>query len=376
MLMFIILIKNKVNDMKVIEYLNEHGVDKLSEEFAIKIREYPEDGIMILNYNMIDSPKVHPIVRECRSLILEDKPPFNVVSRSFNRFFNYGECPNTDDFVFNETVFFEKVDGSIINVYWWNNQWNVSTKSMAQGEAETPLGHKFKDIFCGVFDLDSIPVEFRDRTLIFEMVSPRTRVVKPYPSDDVYLIGARRRVDGHDYHWHSLKAMADTIGVQMPEIHFLDSYNDINHLISNLEAFDEGFIGVNYNEDGVHRIKFKNPSHLAIAHLRGDGVISKKRLALLVLEQDQEEYLQYFPEDRCWFQPYIDAFNVMMEDIKLTYDNVKDIVDQKEYALAVKDKICQGVLFKLRTGIDINTIFDNFSDNYKIKLIEGYVNGK
>ena len=47
--------------LEVQKFLLNNSPEKLVEDFAIKINDYPEDGIMMLNYNMIDSPKTHPI---------------------------------------------------------------------------------------------------------------------------------------------------------------------------------------------------------------------------------------------------------------------------------------------------------------------------
>ena len=78
---------NKVIIMKTIEYIKKNGIESLKSEFGINVKEY--DDLFVLNYDQIESPKTHPIVQECRSLILDKQ--FNVVSRSFDRFFNFGE---------------------------------------------------------------------------------------------------------------------------------------------------------------------------------------------------------------------------------------------------------------------------------------------
>ena len=56
--------------MHVIKYLKEHGISKLQEELSIKVRNY-DNGLMVLNYHQLNSPSSHPIVKECRSLILD-----------------------------------------------------------------------------------------------------------------------------------------------------------------------------------------------------------------------------------------------------------------------------------------------------------------
>lgn len=83
--------------MQVQTYLKEKAtqlgssklaIEELTKEFAIKVRQYDE-GLLVLNYDQIESPKSHPIVMECRALILDTD--FNVVSRAFDRFFNIHE---------------------------------------------------------------------------------------------------------------------------------------------------------------------------------------------------------------------------------------------------------------------------------------------
>ena len=73
--------------LEVQKYLKEKGVEALKQEFSIIVKEAGD--LLVLNYNQIESPKTHPIVIECRSLILDKQ--YNVVSRSFDRFFNLQE---------------------------------------------------------------------------------------------------------------------------------------------------------------------------------------------------------------------------------------------------------------------------------------------
>jgi len=85
----------------------------LTEQYGIKVRKYPEDNLVLLDYDQIESPKTHPIVVECRSLILA-MDTLEVVSRKFDRFFNLGEAPELyQDFDFDRAVVMEKADGCL-----------------------------------------------------------------------------------------------------------------------------------------------------------------------------------------------------------------------------------------------------------------------
>lgn len=78
--------------MKTLEFIKEHGLSALTEKLGIAVKPFitpSGDTLYLLDYNQIDSPKTDPIVCECRSLIIDSD--YNVVSRSFDRFFNYSE---------------------------------------------------------------------------------------------------------------------------------------------------------------------------------------------------------------------------------------------------------------------------------------------
>ena len=117
--------------MDVVDYLKMHSLEKLKNEFGIIVKEYPD--LYVLNYDQIESPKTHPIVQECRGLILDKN--YNIVSRSFDRFFNYGENNTGENCNFSKCKIFEKLDGSLINVYYYNENWNVSTRGTAYAES-------------------------------------------------------------------------------------------------------------------------------------------------------------------------------------------------------------------------------------------------
>ena len=76
--------------MEVIKFLKANGnnFQKLTDVYGIKVKDYPEQKLVVLNYDQINSPKMEPIVQECRGLILDYA--LNVVCRPFDRFFNYG----------------------------------------------------------------------------------------------------------------------------------------------------------------------------------------------------------------------------------------------------------------------------------------------
>ena len=365
--------------LEVQKFLENKPLSALTEECGIVVTEYAE--YVVLNYSMFDSPKRHPTVEECRALILQ-KGSWKVLARSFDRFFNYGECPDKDsEFNLANAVVWEKIDGSLCLV-WWNptyGQWEASTRKMAYAEGSTCLGNAFKDVIMkalGGRDLDEM-FEGMDKqvTYIFEVVSPETRVTKPYKDYDIYLLGTRNIVTGDEglgsNYISELMAIKTKLDVRTPKIYSFKNVTEIVAFAKQMDAFDEGFVCTCITPSGsFSRIKIKNPAHVAISHLRENGGMSSKNIAIISWGGDQEEYLKYFPEDMEFFEPYIDAMDLLTNEIKEVWEQTKDIVSQKDFAMKVKDLPYSSILFKMRKGISLPKSLEGVSSNFKLDILD------
>ena len=183
--------------MKTLEFLNsfptmDSALSSIKEKLGITARVYQEDGyaIVLLDYDQINSPKVDPIVIECRSLILSYTNKFEVLSRKFDRFFNYGEALDYyKDFRIEESIVYEKLDGSLIGV-WFNRftrRWEISTRGMAFAEGNHPMGGTFREKVLAAFNTTDEQLQevfnkkFQtDWTIIFEYAGPENKVVTRY----------------------------------------------------------------------------------------------------------------------------------------------------------------------------------------------------
>jgi hypothetical protein len=361
--------------LEVQKYLKDHTYEQLEEEFGITASTQYDDRV-VLNYHQIDSYKhrFDPIVMECRGLILS-KPDHKILCRSFDRFWNYGEDPKSDEFDIIKATVDDKIDGSMCNVYYDGDKWYVATRKMAFAEGLVPNKKKtYADIFEEAIgdEVDKVFYSIsKDLVIIFEMVSPETRVVTPYPEKQVYLLDVRNKDTGiflgNDitYFWPISKEAKWLY----PDKHEFGTWKEIIRSSNDLPAMEEGYVA----KIGDWRIKVKNPAYLAIAHLRENGAITEKRVVKLVFMQDHIEYLIHFPEDQPEFDPWINAYDKMIKNIKITDEYTHAIEDQKEYALSIVDCPAKGVLFAMRKGRDMYDIMENFTDNYKVNLLKGYI---
>jgi hypothetical protein len=364
--------------MLVQNFIFEHGIEKLKEPpYNIEIREY--DDRIVLNYSQINSPKHDPIVRECRALILS-KPECKVLARSFDRFFNYEEDPNSKQFA--PHTILEKIDGSLISVYHDRRQWCAATRSMAFAEGLTANGNTFLQVFekaiGGNVDETFTMLDLaKNNTYVFELVSPETRVVTPYPDYDVYLLAVRCNLDGEEYNLASLDANYSLRRFKQPKRYNVNSIADVVKMAKELPAINEGYVCLNDRgtEHTYWRVKVKNPSYLAISHMRANGVLSQKRIAYLVVHGDEEEYLSYFPEDRKHFASYQTALLKAKGDVESLMQYMS-IEDKKEFALKVKDSPVGFIMFGLRKGLTEGQIFANMTDDRCLEFLGKYICGE
>lgn len=361
--------------MQVLDYIEENGIQKLNEDFSIMVKLYDE-GLYVLNYDQINSPKAHPIVMECRGLIIDHS--FNIVSRSLDRFFNLGEQPDTQvhlDWTKAECA--EKVDGSLIKIYNWKGTWYCSTRGTAFAESNCNFGDSFKSLIFKALDCDD-EIEFQhlcnlwldsDWTYILELTCRENRVVKSYDGYTLHYLASRHNQSeefGDDYE----KQAALMIGAREINTFKFSSVDDCINTAKHLPDLEEGYV---VYQDGKPVCKVKSPAYVAVHHIRGEG-LSPKRIMQLVFINEQDEYLNYFPEDEKFFTPYVKALQELLDDIVIVYERFEGIVEQKEFALSVKDYPFSGVLFQARQKKkDVIETFHEQSESFKMKVLETFV---
>lgn len=362
--------------MKVIEYLKENGTEKLTSEFGVIVKKYEDAQLLVLNYDQINSPK-NEITSECRGLILDYD--YNIVSRSFDRFFNYGEQFAT----FNPAtaVAYEKVDGSLIKIYKYKDCWLCSTRGTAFAESGVNgWDLTFEDMVWKALGVNCA-TDFNDKcnewlnpssTYICEITGVENRVVTRYQGYTLWLLAERDNQTGEYYEVPLV--ICENFGFELPSLYKFSSVEQCIETTKHLPDLQEGYV---MYENGVPVCKVKSPAYVAVHHIRGEG-LTPKRIAELVVINEQEEYLTYFEEDRKFFTPYVEALEFQLKSAQHHYHKFRDIEDQKEFALCVKDYHYAQYLFQARKmgESDIYKVFNASETNRKVKFLLGLMGEK
>lgn len=374
--------------MKTLNFLNScfergDGVElclvRLEERYGVTSREYVVDGMQmfVLNYSQINSPKFEGVVRECRSLVVAFdyvEGLWYSVSQAFDRFFNYGEkkLPCTVD----KLEFFDKLDGSLITVFCHGGKWMYRTKSMIMPvEPINGLEVTWKDLIEEALNweefLKNPPVG--TFSYIFEVVSPYNRVVTRYNKPEAFLLAVRGALNTGNgiYNLDYIVDMtAEKYGWSRPKKMVFDSWEKCLTYSKELRNLEEGLVGY---LKGVPMVKVKNPAYVAAHHLRGEGVLTPKRIVDLILINETDEYLSIFPEDEVHFRPWIDAYNHLVEttpwDFKM---RLAESQNQKDFALAVHKMPNASLLFRMKQGQSFESAWEGLTRNVKQSMIQAY----
>jgi T4 RnlA family RNA ligase len=363
--------------LKVQEYLRSgKTLAILKEELGIRHNVY--GSLVVLDYSQIDSPKAHPIVMECRGLILE-KDSWDVVSMPLARFFNAGEVEEINaSFDFFKAVGLEKLDGSLISLFSYKGTWLMSTRAVIENASFVGMANiTFKELFNKA--ADSYPDFWKKLdtryTYCFELTALENRVVTIYKERRLHLILMREVETLKELPLKELLAQANHLGVDFPKVVTFKGQDELLELAKKVATLDEGFVAVmyeSYDEDGINfrRVKVKNPSYVAIHHLKDRSGRSLRSFISLIRGNQTAEFLGYFPE----FTPLVDkvtvCYNKYLSDIALDAENLKkyfDLDDAKK--LELKKEFAE---LALKT-----TNFDFMFKLYqnKVKDIQEYFDG-
>jgi len=329
---------------------SDSNLEKLTAELGIKCKRHPiHHNLVLFVYNQIDSPKMNPIVQASRGHILDEADNWNHVCRPFDLFLNFGEGVGQQlQPDFSKSVLFKKEDGSLINVWWWDGEWQVSTKGMPDAGGEVgDYNLTFDSLFRRVSYDTGLDWEGLNKnyTYTFELCTPYNRVVCTQTESRIVLLAVRNNLTGQEL---DPAFVASGLCVDVPESYdFTDADSAIKSFMHLNPLDNEGYVACEYLPDGrVIRTKVKHPGYIALSHLK-EGITRKRLLELKRLGEDGE-FLAVFPEYSGVFNEVSERFEKRVQVLEVAWKNSKNIESQKDFALAVKDLPSSSVLFSLR----------------------------
>ena len=249
------------------EYIKEHGLKKIIEDYKLHVKSYPNRNVMIINHQRYKTEQ-NEITIQCRGVVLhEENGNYNVICRPMDKFYNDFE-KERPLFDFTEGVdVYEKADGSLIKVYYHNNEFKIATNrtAFAEGPCNGPTEfNSYKEFVLFTFgcaNKEEFQVFMKNQdknlTYMFELVSPNNKIITEYKKSEMILLAARHTKTGVYVDVNTFPNVRKPI--KYNKNGKLYTQDECKELFYNLRDDEEGFVLI--NASGL-RQKLKNPPYL------------------------------------------------------------------------------------------------------------------
>ena len=390
--------------MEVLKFIHENNNWReilSAKPFCIYIIE--QEPYIMLKYNQMKSDLSNNIVQECRGLILEKHHSVNSelkcnetyipVCIPFFKFFNFEEI-NAAQIDWTTAKVIEKVDGSIIKLWYSAGLWHLSTNGVIdafESDLTTDLApvNNFGDLFMMAFGETNLQwlceqLNFSQKiTYIFELVSPWQRQIVYYEETEVYLIGARitetqQELNPEEHFFNINNGVNKEIiqKLKFPKTYSLKTLEDCLSAVEIMGFDEEGFVVVDKN---FNRVKIKSPRYIAAHYMRNNEVIRISGILNIVKRNELDEFLTYYPKYTKIFMDVISAKNSVCEDLTTSFSNVlmqeNLLENRKEIAHYVHTNIEKrywSAMFSLLDNKELMSVewFDKQSEKWQERLIK------
>lgn len=362
-------------ELAIVKYIKEHGIEKTILNFQLKTKVYSDK--ILLKYDQLVSPTLMalPEMQDCRGLIL-DRNDFSVMCLAFRKFFN-SEEGNAHKIDWNTAHILEKLDGSMMQVYWdkYKNRWFAATSGTAEGEGEVnnKTGTTFDELFWKtVVEKYCLDTQIMDKNYcyIFELTTPYNIVVKPHGESSATLLTVRNLKTLEEVSREELLDIGSVLGMPVVKSYDLNQGN-VGALLRTFEGMlwhDEGYVVVDGN---FNRVKIKNPAYVAVHHLKGKS--AEHQIMVIVKSNEIEEFAATFPDRKVELYKLKENYDILLDKLNLVWDELK-LRKPKNIMPEEKKKFAQAV-FEVCGKHDLKTftgLYFGLGDN-KISSIEDYM---
>lgn len=349
--------------------LRLHGLDHVKDYLKLEVKE--KGDLVLLKYNTIEADWTKPALYECRGIILDRANDWAVAAYPYRKFFNLqeGYCAEID---WDSTIIFDKMDGSLITVWFYNGEWRLSTSGTidADSSANGGAAYTFADLVWKSVEimygskeafLAKLDTNFN---YMFELMTPFNLVVAQHTDYKLILHGARDMRTLKEIHIHDI----DLVKVK---VHSLKNVDEMVATFDGMTWQEEGYIGMDKN---FNRFKLKNPAYVAAHHTTQN--LSPYHILAVVKTNELSEFLVYFPGRTTELLGLQEKYDELLDILYSLYTHIFD------YARHLNDREYAELVFKTTQTHDLKTfsgLFFNIRkpNNHTIPvktLIRDYVN--
>ena len=142
--------------MTILSFINNSlSFDEIKSDFknlGLIYRDFPNEGLYLLKYNKTKANLSDPNIMMCRGLIV-NRDTHEIVSIPPIKSVHYSQFPSLVESE-SKYIYEEFIDGSNINVFYFNDKWYISTRSSIGADVSFNSNMTFKDMFFDTLDFN------------------------------------------------------------------------------------------------------------------------------------------------------------------------------------------------------------------------------
>ena len=290
------------------------------------------DNIHIAYYNKTNFQE------ECRQLRSVIYDTTRILSISPPKSMNYDIFQNTYPFTSSDIIVEDFIEGTMINLFWHNDQWSISTKTTIGGNCSFFGVKKFKTMFDEaslVMNLDMTLLN-KNQCYSFVLQHPENRIVTQFHKPILWLIEAYHiDVDENQIQVLSTRdiikydcAFTNT-KIRVPEIYYqFSSYKEVFEYIATKPYYMMGIVIRNTSTN--ERTKIRNMNYEYVRQLRGNQPKIQFHFFVLLKQGRTNDFLTFYPEYKPQFKQFHQEYTKYIYNLFLYY---KSCYILKEYEL-------------------------------------------
>jgi hypothetical protein len=300
--------------MEVLTILNgiNNFIDtkKKLKSLNLVVKEYPELDLYLIKYNKASSDMTHPDVLKCRGLIakISDNslvclPPIKSV-------------PFNNDTNWEEVIVEDFIDGTMINLFFHNNEWMISTRSSIGANCKWSSNKYFYELFSESHQNINFEILDKDIFYTFVLLHPENIIVTNYSNPNLVLVSAGKVIN-NTYENLDINNINNYTGLKIIS-HKFDSYNEAYEHVSKLNYQNQGLV-LKYGTNNEIRSKIRNSNYNYVKLLKGNTNNLKFLYFELLQNNTYKEYLRFFPDKKELFDSFYREYIELIKDVFKNY---------------------------------------------------------
>ena len=309
--------------LHVLSYLQSQSngskaAHEMARAFGLKVsRHETYRQLFQFVYSATNSNLSHPLVSECRGIIVEyANGAWNAVAIPFFKFFNMGDA-RAGNFDWENFHVTEKLDGMFVFAYPYDGEWQIATQSVLDGSNCLSSGETVRQAFFRIAADQGLQLPPADNgelpmVYMFELLSPSVQVVVRIEAERLICLGARNMLTGAEI--DAVSCCQSTGWLSAPR--FSMSRLEAEEAARTMNgAQSEGFV---LTDGRFNRLKLKAPSYISLGHLKGagaqNGQLSPLQLTKIIVGGHDDEVVLAFPA----LGPRIGLYRAELQRLKET----------------------------------------------------------